>query len=586
MSIIKEKIRLVNIPTGTTIINISGYTPMTGITGIMNINFGLSSIVARFFKSLFGCGAHLKKIPSLIMELPQELQTELLVAFLDGDGYILNKKRSQLIGFGICNEQLSNQLCAIFERIGLTPIAHHKKQFSKQTHKYHDTYSVEISPSQAPWLWSRLGGDKSVLRSNLSFSVKESGYTLRRIYSKKETDFAGEVYNIEVENDNSYIVNGIIVHNCDNQIPLACGCETCAQIFWISDESEARAIRPPSCNGVMPDVCAYGELKIYTFPESLLVDPKDPMKALSQKGNFPTLIFKRYDNAVTPYENQFEMVLKRNSNSTSNTGWSFTPGPALSQPQCVWWMGSDNAGNQTKFELWPEKEPLLLGSVLYKGHLITKKSAVIVDYDPNVLTNNQYVLRLWDVNTAQCVGDRFNATNTWRYLNPEKSVSDLQNPKQLVKDATVDLLPIGSLVDIWEFEINRTADARLTKAFFMKQPELNPAALWNLNGAVQFGDLFVARYEVNLPKNDSAEAASEINIPDVRIFERTIWGMNNFEDRMILSDDGGEVEACDGTVQREPSGEPINNDVVAEIDPTIPGLHIIKQQPSLIGLVK
>ena len=43
MSIIKETIRLFNTPTGTTIINISGHTPITGITGIMNISFGLGS---------------------------------------------------------------------------------------------------------------------------------------------------------------------------------------------------------------------------------------------------------------------------------------------------------------------------------------------------------------------------------------------------------------------------------------------------------------------------------------------------------------------------------------------------------------
>jgi hypothetical protein len=368
----------------------------------------------------------------------------------------------------------------------------------------------------------------------------------------------------------------------DATLPLNCSCETCSQIFWIQDESEARGIRPPSCNGVMPDVCAYGELKIYTFPESLLIDPKDPMAALSQKGNFPALIFKRYDNALTPYENEFHTVLKRNSNGTTHTGWDFTPGPALARAQLVWWTGHDKNDGQIKFEMWPEHEPNLLGSVLYNGHLITKKAAVIVDYDANVLVNNKYVLRLWDVKNAAYIGDRFTATNTWRYVNPESNFNAQANPKMLVKDATIDLLPIGCVVDIWEFEINRTADTRLTQAFFMKQPELNPAALWSLNGAVQFGDLLSARYEVNQPKADSAEAASEINIHDKRIFERTIWGLNNFEDRLLLSDDGGEVEACDGLVQREPRGEPINNDVVAEIDPTIPGLKVIKQQKPLI----
>jgi hypothetical protein len=69
----------------------------------------------------------------------------------------------------------------------------------------------------------------------------------------------------------------------DSPVPLNCGCETCAQIFWIQDESATRAIRPPSCNGIMPDVNAYGELKIYTLPESTIVDPQDPLPALQTK---------------------------------------------------------------------------------------------------------------------------------------------------------------------------------------------------------------------------------------------------------------------------------------------------------------
>lgn len=367
----------------------------------------------------------------------------------------------------------------------------------------------------------------------------------------------------------------------DSPIPLSCACEQCATIFWIQDESKVRGIRPPSCNGVMPDVSAYGELEIFTLPETAILDPKDPMKLLSTKGQYPALIFKRYSNAITPGENEFQAILKRNANLTTNIGWACTPG-ALGQAECVWFAGSDKAGKQMKFELFPDREPGLLGAVLFNGHLITKQMAVIVDYTTTVLSTNQYTLRKWDTQKAKALGAKFTATNVWQYENPENSSTAIVNPQRIVLDQTIGLLPIGTIVDIWEFEISRTSTKRITRSFFSKQPNVNAANLWSLNGAVQFGDLFTARDEIN-EISGSAISAAEVNVPDVRLFEKTIWGLNSFEDRLLLSDDGGKSVASDGVEFRDPSGEPINNDIVADIDPTIPGLRVLRQSPPFTG---
>lgn len=376
-------------------------------------------------------------------------------------------------------------------------------------------------------------------------------------------------------------IGNVIRFTVDSPIPLNCSCETCAQIYWIQDESEARAIRPPSCNGIMPDICGYGEIKIYTFPESVIVDPKDPLKALALKGNYPAFIFKRYDNAITPFENQLDLVLKRNTNGTSNVGWAFTPG-TFNIAECVWFTGKDNTGAQIKFELWSESTPGILGQVLYRGNLITKQMAVITGYTQDVLTTNQYILKIWDVKNAAVLGSSFTATNVWRYQNPESTTTSVNYPKRLVKDATIDLLPVGTLVDLWQYEISRTSSQRTTRSFFSKQPPTDPANIWLKSAAVQFGDLFTAREEVN-PTENTALTASEINVPDVRLFEPTIWGCNNLEDRFILSDDGGAAEDSDGNIVYEPSGEPINNRMVADIDPTIPGLRVLEMVQSLTG---
>ena len=377
-------------------------------------------------------------------------------------------------------------------------------------------------------------------------------------------------------------VGNVVRFTVESPIPLNCGCETCANIYWIQDESEVSTIRPPSCNGKMPGINGYGELKIYTYPESAILDPRDPMDTLKNKGNYPALIFKRYDDAVTPYENEFEMVLKRNGNLTTNVGWAFTPG-TLNKAECVFFVGSDNNGAQMKFEMFPEKEPGLLGSILWKGHSITKQMAVITDYPSDILSTNNYTVKKWDVRNEQPVGSSFTAKNIWQYNNPENSANAITNPKRIVLDQTRELIPVGTLVDIWEFELSRDSNNRITRSYFNVRPDVKAGSMWSLSGAVRFGDLFTAREEINDPADNTAISASEINVSDIRLFEKSQWGLNQFEDRLILSDDGGEVEATDGTIQREPSGEPVNNDIVADIDPTIPGLRILKQTQSLVG---
>jgi len=373
-------------------------------------------------------------------------------------------------------------------------------------------------------------------------------------------------------------VGNVIRFTVDSPLPLNC-CEECAKIFWIQDESEPHAIRAPSCNGIMPGISGYGELKIYCYPEDVIFDTNNPMEFFDRKSIVPAFIFKRYDSGTTDYEAQVEMVLKRRADHTSQVGWSMTPG-SLGIAECRWATGIDKNGKQQTFEFSSQLEPGLLGSVLANGHLLTKQMAVIINVDPNVLTNNIYVCKLWDVQNHVVVGEEFNATNVWKYLNPENSVNLVTNPQRLVHDGAVSVLQIGTLIDIWQFEVVRNSTGRIVRSYFSKEPQLNPESLWCLTGAIQFGDLHSAKDEFNV---SSGSTGGTVEVSDERLLERGEWGLNNFEERLLLSDDGSEVEASDGTIQREPSGNPINNDVIADSDPTIPGLIVRKQPKALFG---
>jgi hypothetical protein len=331
-------------------------------------------------------------------------------------------------------------------------------------------------------------------------------------------------------------IGNVVRFTVDSPLPFNCNIEECAQIFWIQDETDTGSIRPPICAGKLPGTSVYGEHKVYLLPESTVVDPVNAKATLETKTQYPALIFKRYDDSIEPGLGEYEAILQRNTNGTTRVGWAMTPGP-LGIPEMAWFMGHDDDGGQIRFELGPNSEPGLLGSLLYKGHTITRQAAVITAYTNNVLSTNQYQCRFWDLNGAEPLGTEFTATNLWRYDNAENDGTDLLNPRTLVKDASAGLLEIGTIVQIWEFLIGEQGSERIVRRFFIKEPNLNPDTLWSTAGLVRFGNSLTARGVQIEAGGDTERTSSEENIEDIRLLERTQWGITGFEDPVLIDDD-------------------------------------------------
>ena len=330
-------------------------------------------------------------------------------------------------------------------------------------------------------------------------------------------------------------------------------------------ETDLASIRPPSCGGKLPGVNVYGEFKVYAFPESTIADPNNVGATLNNKGNYPAFIFKRYDDTIIPGAAETEIILKRDSRNTLQTeiGWAFTPG-ATGSVQCVWFTGKDNDGNQTRFDLSTEAEPNLLGALLFKGHLLTKRMGVIVDYTSTVLSTNQYVVRDWSVDTAKAIGDSYTAKNVWQYINPENP-STGANPSAVILDNTIDLLPIGTLVDIWYFKVGEVAGQPIRRYYFSKKPTLNPNHVWGWVGHVQFGDVDIARAEVP-PGAGSEDKIAAAQVSSIRQIERNLWGITGFDDPLLEYDIASTAgtESADISLQHR-----------AIIDTTLPGMRVI-----------
>lgn len=360
-------------------------------------------------------------------------------------------------------------------------------------------------------------------------------------------------------------IGNVVRFTVDSPIPLSCACEECTQIYWVQDETDIASIRPPSCGGKLPGINGYGELKVYLFPESTITDPNSPSTTLNNKGSYPAFIFKRYDDALTPGTAEIDVVLKRDSINSLQTeiGWAMTPG-ASGSVECVWFTGKDADGNLTRFDLAMEPTASMLGSILYKGHLITKKKAVIVDYTSTILSTNQYTCREWNLDRNEAIGDPFTAKNVWQYANPENATTGA-NAQSLLLDASIDLLPIGTLVDLWWFKVGEVSGEPIRRYYFSQKPTLNPNHVWTWVGNTQFGDVDIARDEV-APGNGSEDKISAIQVSSSRQFVQDLWGLTGIDDPLLSFDVAttGGTEAADISVQHR-----------AVIDTNLPGMKVV-----------
>lgn len=145
----------------------------------------------------FGKYAHGKRIPREALCLPREKAKYFFDGYMSGDGRNDREEATST------SAALILGMCIIAQRLGKTvPAVYYTRRDEKcviqgRECRQRDTYTFRIS----------------------SKSVKghyRARYVCRELYQPTESDDFGTVYNISVEEDNSYVANGAIVHNCQD----------------------------------------------------------------------------------------------------------------------------------------------------------------------------------------------------------------------------------------------------------------------------------------------------------------------------------------------------------------------------------
>lgn len=149
----------------------------------------------------FGKGANNKAIPEFIYNLPRDIQLAFLSGYMDGDGHIGEYQYcastvSPMLAFGL--QRLVTQLYGV--NVGVT-VCNNDNTHSIGNREIHSNYPLYTV------VWK-----ESIKKQSVAHI--QDGIVWTQVKNVCKTLHSDIVYNIEVDEDNSYTVNNVIVHNC------------------------------------------------------------------------------------------------------------------------------------------------------------------------------------------------------------------------------------------------------------------------------------------------------------------------------------------------------------------------------------
>ncbi len=174
-----------------------------------------SSMLAEWFPVWLGSGCANKRIPSELLNLPVEKLKHVVDGIHAGDGIKGNGSIRQT------SEVLAMQLIEYGMRIGTSPTTSVERHESKL-----DVYRVADYGPVAT-VTKRLPGRIKTNSWPVTGDERFGDKTLNRVRSISRVPYWGKVYNLSVENDNTYVVQNTLVHNCGSDGMTDGQCDVC-----------------------------------------------------------------------------------------------------------------------------------------------------------------------------------------------------------------------------------------------------------------------------------------------------------------------------------------------------------------------
>ncbi len=162
------------------------------------------------------CGEHCDKkiLHNDLMTLAPELQREILKGFFRGDGSFRDEYGETTYRGVTTSPNLASQLFWLLIRNRIKPSLMEQRIKNRKL-----SYMLKIATAGEI---KRLG-DKKIKVTDRKKFIKHrelENYFLLPIRKIETVDFKGEVYNLEVEDDHSYVANFMAVHNCMPEVTV------------------------------------------------------------------------------------------------------------------------------------------------------------------------------------------------------------------------------------------------------------------------------------------------------------------------------------------------------------------------------
>jgi len=151
-----------------------------------------SSVLARSFDSWFGHYSIQRQIPEFLLNEGWNIEN-IIDGIFCGDGFY----REKIKHISMSNKPLIYQLRNLLINLDYKPT------IFKQKHGY-NSYNPNGSCYTLSWH----------LTNTISKLKNDNNYLYNPIRNIKNTKYIGKVYNLEVKNNHSYIVDGVASHNC------------------------------------------------------------------------------------------------------------------------------------------------------------------------------------------------------------------------------------------------------------------------------------------------------------------------------------------------------------------------------------
>ena len=175
--------------------------------------------LANFFLEHCGEFSKTKRLSETVMSLPPQMQRNLLAGFIDGDGCIDQDNNHALLYTS--SRVLANQFMLILRRLGAHPTcSKHRSVLNGKPGGF--SYKIRVVADEAHGLFTGLLRSKKaeLLKMRKWSSCRTGLQNNWQLLAIREMDDITEhytdsfMYDIEVEDDHSYIANGIAIHNC------------------------------------------------------------------------------------------------------------------------------------------------------------------------------------------------------------------------------------------------------------------------------------------------------------------------------------------------------------------------------------